>query len=249
MLVCLSDWGIHTPPYIHMPPVYLYAPYVNTPPVHLYGSIYHMFSLCHGELRASIHPICQGVFWGHQYICQEFLSLLVHPFAPQFITVIPVAPHHCGLLRYWTGCLWMYATFHAVAFPFLCSVFIMSQASTTTARTTTPPMTVLCSSTSSLLSTVTMAPSLMGLPVTSGQHDLVLPPPLTLRSLDVLLASPLYCSSNLSHRCLFRLMPIMHGSSTGRFLFQSCAFHSILFVCCLFLLYVFCFQMPCWMLY
>ena len=29
---------------------------------------------------------------------------------------------------------------------------------------------------------VTMAPSLMGLPVTSGQHDVVLPPLLTLRN-------------------------------------------------------------------
>ena len=63
---------------------------------------------------------------------------------------------------------------------FLCSVFIMSQASATTARTTTPPVTVVYSSMSSLLSAITMAPSLMGLPVTSG-HE-VLPPPLTLRN-------------------------------------------------------------------
>ena len=62
----------------------------------------------------------------------------------------------------------------------LCNVFIMSQASATMATTTTPPVTVVCSSTLSLLTTVTMAPSLMGLPVTSGQHDVVLPSPLTL---------------------------------------------------------------------
>ena len=65
---------------------------------------------------------------------------------------------------------------------FLCSVFIMSQASASIALTTIPPVTVVCSSTSSLLTTVTMAPSLMGLPVTSGQHNVVLPQPLTLRN-------------------------------------------------------------------
>ena len=47
------------------------------------------------------------------------------------------------------------------------------------AMTTTPLVTVLCSSMSSLLSTVTMTPSLMRLPGTSGQHDVVLPPLLT----------------------------------------------------------------------
>ena len=57
---------------------------------------------------------------------------------------------------------------------FLCSVFIMPQASTTTAMTTTPPVTVVYSRRSSLLTKVTMAPSLMGLPATSGQHDVVL---------------------------------------------------------------------------
>ena len=72
----------------------------------------------------------------------------------------------------------MSAMLHAV--PFLV-VFIMSQASTTTAMTTTPPMTVVSSGTSSLLSMVTMTPSLMGLPVASGQHDVILPPLLTPR--------------------------------------------------------------------
>ena len=65
---------------------------------------------------------------------------------------------------------------------FLCSVFIMSQASTTTAMTTTPPVTVVHSSMSCLLSVVTMAPSLMGLSVISGQHDAVLLPTLTPRN-------------------------------------------------------------------
>ena len=51
----------------------------------------------------------------------------------------------------------------------------MSQASTTMAMTTTPLLTIVYSGTSSLLSSGTMAPSLMGLKVTSGQHDVLLP--------------------------------------------------------------------------
>ena len=92
---------------------------------------------------------------------------------------MPVAPHHCGFLLYWTGCLWMSAMLHAVV-PFF-AVFIMSQASTTTVMTTTPLVSVVCFSTSSLISMVTMAPSLMGLPATSGQQDVLLPPLLTPR--------------------------------------------------------------------
>ena len=56
----------------------------------------------------------------------------------------------------------------------------MSQVSTSTAMTTMPPVTVVSSGMSSL-SSVTMAPSLMGLPTMLGQHDVVLPSPLTLR--------------------------------------------------------------------
>ena len=58
----------------------------------------------------------------------------------------------------------------------------MSQASTTTATTTTPLVTVMCSGTSSFLSTVTMAPSLMGLSVTPAQHDVFMSPSLTPRN-------------------------------------------------------------------
>ena len=54
----------------------------------------------------------------------------------------------------------------------------MSQASVTT---TIPPVTVVCSGTSSFLMTVTMTPTLMGLPTTSGQYDVVVLPLLMLR--------------------------------------------------------------------
>ena len=58
----------------------------------------------------------------------------------------------------------------------------MFQASATMAMTTTRPVTVVCSGSSSLLKTVTKAPSLMELPVTSGQHVEVLLQPLTPRN-------------------------------------------------------------------
>ena len=56
----------------------------------------------------------------------------------------------------------------------------MSQVATTTATTATPPVTVMSSGMSSM-SSVTVAPSLMGLPTMLHQHDVVLPPPLTPR--------------------------------------------------------------------
>ena len=56
----------------------------------------------------------------------------------------------------------------------------MLQASATTATATTP-VTAVCYGTLSLLTTVTIGPSLMGDPAMSGQHDMVLLPPLTLR--------------------------------------------------------------------
>ena len=80
--------------------------------------------------------------------------------------------------------------------------------STSTAMSTTPPVTIVNSGMSSL-SLVTMAPSSMGLPTMSGQHDVVLPPPLHQDALEVFLAMPLCHSSNLHLQCLFRPMPIM----------------------------------------
>ena len=88
------------------------------------------------------------------------------------------------------------------------SIFIMSQASTNTAMTTTTLVTVVCTSTSSLLSTVTIPP-LMGLPTMSGQHDVVVLPLLTPRHSEGVVGLALFNRSNLHLRCLFRLMSIM----------------------------------------
>ena len=157
------------PIYVQMPPIHLYA----IPPVHLY-----VFPICHGDMGGICNPICFGVFGEHQYICQHFGVC-------QYIICLSVHISHAScspslwVASYWTGCLWMSALLHAVVCFFV--VFLMSQASTTIATTTTHPVTVVSSDTSSLLATVTMAPSLMELPATSGQHDVVLLPPLTPR--------------------------------------------------------------------
>ena len=96
----------------------------------------------------------------------------------------------------------------------------MSQASTAMATTTTPLMTVVSSDLSSL-SSVTMAPSLMGLPVTLGQRDVVLPPLLMPGCSGGVIGL-----ATVSQQQPQSLMPpglykLYHGFSTGRFLFQS----------------------------
>ena len=96
--------------------------------------------------------------WGHQHVCQAFWCLSVHPL---------FSVCGCFLLDGILGCLML----HAVVLFFI--VFIMSQVSTTMAMTTTP-----LTSDMSSISSVTLAPSLMGLPATLGQHDMILPPTL-----------------------------------------------------------------------
>ena len=77
-----------------------------------------------------------------------------------------------GVCQYIIGC--------PLCFILCFLVVIMSQVSTTMAMTTTPPVTVVSSGMSSI-SSVTVASSLMGLPTTLGQHDVVLLPSLTPR--------------------------------------------------------------------
>ena len=61
---------------------------------------------------------------------------------------------------------------------FLCSLFIMSQDMMTIASS---PLMVLCSGTSSVTTTVMVAPAMVGPPAVSGQQDVVLPPSMLLR--------------------------------------------------------------------
>ena len=193
---------MYTPSYVCTPPICPYTLHssvcLHIPPVHLCSPctircpyVMGLGGICTPHLSWSLLGVHLSGISG----------LLVHPFASQFIS------HAICFPSLWIASLldWMdmdvcYASY---CWSFLC-VFIMSQAFPTMAMTTTPPVTVVCSGMSSLLSVVTMAPSLMELP-TSGQHDVVLPPPLTPRH------SRGFIGSNLHLRCLLRLMPIMPG--------------------------------------
>ena len=130
---------------------------------------------------------------------------------------------------------------------FLCSVFIISPAPATMAMTTTPLVTVVCSSTLSLLSIVTMAPSLMGLPVTSGQHDVVLLPPLTPRHSGGVVGLVIVPQQHPPSQRPFQAYanyakgPPQVGLASHHFVF----FIHLLFI----LVYAFCFWVPCYMPY
>ena len=129
---------------------------------------------------------------------------------------------------------------------FLCSVFIIYQASTTMAMTTTPLVTVGCSITSSLLSAVTIAPSLVGLPTASGQHDMVLPPPMTLKnSRDV-------GSATVPHQQPQSQMPFQVYANYAMVLHTKVSLSELslppFFICLVsVMVYTLCFQVLCWM--
>ena len=123
--ICMPHTSIHPHMSVLLPysPVHLCVlpiPYVPHMSGRLQGHLYTPYIL--GSLR----DVSTSV---------RHFSVLVHPFASQFITVMPVAPHYYGLHLYWTGCLWMSAMLHTVI-PFFV-VIIMSQASTSMAMTTT----------------------------------------------------------------------------------------------------------------
>ena len=154
---------------------------------------------------ASVHSICLGVFWGASVhisgismSVSTFICLSVHNSDPSCSPSLWAAS-----LLDWMHMDVCYAT---CSYSFLCSVFMLCQASTTMPMTTTPPVTVACSSMSSPLSHY-HGPSLMELPVTSGQHDVVLPPLVAPRHSGGVLALLLCCCNNLCCRCLFRPMP------------------------------------------
>ena len=153
-------------PYIHMP---LHTPHTSV------CSPYNICSPCHGDLGAISPP---HLSWG-------LLGASVHlsGISVSVGTSICLSAHNSHTSCFpslWGASLldWMLmdVCYASCCCSFLCSVCIMSQASTTMTATTPTPVTVVCSGTSSFLSTVTMAPSLMGLPLTSGQHDVVLTP-------------------------------------------------------------------------
>ena len=124
----------------------------------------------------------------------------------------------------------------------------MSQVSTTTATTTTPPVTVV-SSGMSYITSVTVAPSLMGLPTTLGQHDVVLLPPLTLRCSGGVIGH-----ASMPQQQLPSSVPLQAyanyamGSPQVGFFFRVGP-PTILYITCLMsvLVSAFYIQVPCWM--
>ena len=87
---------------------------------------------------------------------------------------------------------------------FLCSLLIMSQ---DTVTITVLPVTVLCFGTSSITTTVMMAPATVGPPAALGQQDVVLPPLLILR--DTRCCWPCHCAAVATSvpDAFFRHMP------------------------------------------
>ena len=126
----------------------------------------------------------------------------------------------------------------------------MSQAYATMATTTTAHVTVVCSGTSSLLMTVTMAPSLMGLSMRLDQHNVVFPPPLTLRdSIGVVGLATVQQQQPQSQMPLQAYAYYAMGHPQVWFSFRVEPPTDLLYVLVSVLVYAFCFQVSCWMLY
>ena len=133
-----------------------------------------------------------------------------------------------------------------------CAFFLVSisQASVTTAMTTSPLLTEVSSGLSSL-SLVTVAPSLMGLPVTLGQSDVVLLPLLPPRCSGGVIGL-----ATLSQQQPPPLMPLQAyanyemGSPLVGFIFRVGS-PTVLYIICLLsvLVSALFFQVPCWMPY
>ena len=126
----------------------------------------------------------------------------------------------------------------------------MSQVSTSLAVTTTPPVIVVSSGMSSL-SSMTMAPSLMELRTMLGQHDVVLPPPLTSRCCGGVL-----CHASVLQQQAPSSMPLqvyanyaMVSPQVGSF--SELTLPPFLYITCLVFVLVsaFYFQVQCWMPY
>ena len=122
---------------------------------------------------------------------------------------------------------------------------------TTPATTTTPPVTVVCCSTSlSLTMTVTMVPTLMGLPVASGQHDVVLLPPLMLRDtghvVGLTTVQQQQSQSQMPPQAYanYAMGPVQVSFSLRVEPPTNCLYMYVSVM-----VYAFCFKVPCWMPY
>ena len=201
---------------------------VHTSPIHLYAPKYIHMPLYTPHIHLYIPPIpyvpCMSVGLGGN--CTPYMSWGLLGGISTSVRLFCVSTSIClsvhksyQLLPIIVGCFlldWMPmdVCYVSCSCSFLCSVFIMSQACTTMAKTTAPPVTVVYSSTSSLLSTVTMAPSLMWLPATSGQHDVVLLALVTPRHSGGVVGLATMLQQQPPPQMPIQLMPIMPWVST-----------------------------------
>ena len=198
------------PPYICTPPVHSYAPWGCKHPhmssILLSASVcserhLHVVGGCRGPLHVGHLPymLDTSPIWGCLFICLTpthclaslWISMLrgylhvIWGIFPLMLGVWGCSPYvgdlrasaHLSSFGVWKYMHWVSIMLYLV--PFL--QFIMSHISTTAMTTTLPVM--MMSSGLSTISSVTMAPSLMGLPATLGQHEVVLPPHLMPRCL------------------------------------------------------------------
>ena len=164
---CQTEGASVYPLYICTPPICSDAPCISKC-THTSVCSHAPMCVSRGYLHMIWRHLNTSYVWGlrgHQYIFQAFWCLSVHPL---FLSL--------WVASYWTGYFWMSVTLHAFVPFFVISLCFMSLLPW---LTTMLPVTMVSSGMSSL-SLFTMVPSLVGLPATLGQCDVVLPPPLTL---------------------------------------------------------------------
>ena len=149
------------------------------PPVHLYAPVYicmspytSMLPMCHGDSGGICSPhMSWGLLGQHLYITTSVRHFCVCQYIHLLLSSqwsYPLLPIIVGCFSNGLDAYGYILSFLLLTCSFLCSVFIMSHASASKVMTTTPPLTDVYSGTSSLLTTITMDPSLMGFLATSG---------------------------------------------------------------------------------
>ena len=87
--------------------------------------------------------------------------------------------------------------------------------------TTATPLVMVVSSGLSSVSSVTVAPSLIGIPATLGQHEVVQPPPLMPRHSGGIIGLASAAAATSIFDATSGLCQLCYRFSTGWFLFQS----------------------------
>ena len=244
---------VYDPPYICMPPVYLYfpvhlyAPICLNTPIHLYAPYplyivcFPIFPICHGEL--GVHLYTSYVLWYFWGVSVHLSGILV-PVITSICLSVHITHASCSP-SLWVASLLDWVLIDVCYVSCCCSLclklllqwlwLLLLQL-------------LVSSGMSSLLSVVTMAPSLMGLPATSHQHDVVLPLPLIPRhSGSIVGLATVLQQQPPSQMPLQAYANYAMGPLQVAFSFLP---PFVYFICLVsVLVYAFCFQVPCWMSY